>query len=143
MSRGWAKASACRLQITLSCAVLCHIVSLQLGWSPLSSFLVIWYPSGNTRGPSDVFEAVDMPCPGPFHFSYSVDYIYDICPLPDPHVGLSIFVCDGEHSSFHFGLRGRKFVLCYSTVLRLLWKFISLTVEIGNTNVTCCHLLTN
>ena len=28
MSRGWAKASACRLQITLSCAFLCHIVSL-------------------------------------------------------------------------------------------------------------------
>ena len=29
MSHGWAKASACCLQITLSCAVLCHIVSLQ------------------------------------------------------------------------------------------------------------------
>ena len=29
MSHGLAKASACRLQITLSCAVLCHIVSLQ------------------------------------------------------------------------------------------------------------------
>ena len=29
MSRGWAKTSACRLQMTLSCAVLCHIVSLQ------------------------------------------------------------------------------------------------------------------
>ena len=29
VSRGWAKASACRLQITLSCAVFCHIVSLQ------------------------------------------------------------------------------------------------------------------
>ena len=29
MSRGWAKASARRLKITLSCAVLCHIVSLQ------------------------------------------------------------------------------------------------------------------
>ena len=29
MSRGWAKASACRLQITLSCAVPRHIVSLQ------------------------------------------------------------------------------------------------------------------
>ena len=28
MSRGWAKASGCRLQITLSCAFLCHIVSL-------------------------------------------------------------------------------------------------------------------
>ena len=43
-----------------------------------------------------------MPCPGPFHFSYSVDYIYDFCPLPDPDVGLSIFVCDVEHTSFHF-----------------------------------------
>ena len=29
VSRGWAKVSACRLQMTLSCAVLCHIVSLQ------------------------------------------------------------------------------------------------------------------
>ena len=28
MSSGWAKASACRLQITLSCAFRCHIVSL-------------------------------------------------------------------------------------------------------------------
>ena len=53
-----------------------------------------------------------MHCPGPFHFSYSVDYIYDFCPLPDPHVGLSICVCDVEHASFHFGLGGRKFVLC-------------------------------
>ena len=53
-----------------------------------------------------------MPCPGPFHFSYSVDYSYDFCPLPDPDVGLSIFVCDVEHTSFHFGLCGRKFVLC-------------------------------
>ena len=123
MSRGWAKASACRLQITLSCAFLCHIVSLQYlsrstlhrlaAWSPLSSFLVIlWSPSGDTRGTSVVFEAVDMPCPGPFHFFYSVDYIYDFCPLPDPDVGLSTFVCDVEHTSFHFGLGGRKFVLC-------------------------------
>ena len=32
VSGGWAKASACRLQITLSCRVLCHIVSLQY-WS--------------------------------------------------------------------------------------------------------------
>ena len=29
MSRGWAKASACRLQVSLSCAFLCHIVPLQ------------------------------------------------------------------------------------------------------------------
>ena len=37
-----------------------------------------------------------MPCPGPFNLSYSVYYIYDFCPLPDPDVGLSIFVCDVE-----------------------------------------------
>ena len=53
-----------------------------------------------------------MPCPGPFHFSHRVDYIYEFCPLPDPDVGPSIFVCDVEHTSFHFGLCGRKFVLC-------------------------------
>ena len=29
VSRGWAKASAGRLQVSLSCAALCHIVSLQ------------------------------------------------------------------------------------------------------------------
>ena len=92
--------------------VFVQVVSPSLGWSPLSSFLVIWSPTGDTRGPSVVFEAVDMPCPGPFHFSYSVDYIYDLCPLPDPDVGLSVFVCDVEHTSFHFCLCGRKFVLC-------------------------------
>ena len=115
--------SACRLQMTLSCAVLSplpypvapvfvQVVSPPLGWSPLSSFLVIWSRSGDARGPSVVFEAVNMPCPGPFHFSHSVDYIYEFCPLPDPDVGPSIFVCDVEHTSFHFGLCGRKFVLC-------------------------------
>ena len=118
MSRGWAKASACRLQMTLSCAVLCHyrvapvfvqVVSPPHGWSPSSSFLVTWSPSGDTRGPSVVFEAVDMPCPGPFHFSQSVHYIYDLCPLPDPDVGPSIFVCDVEHTSFHFSLCRRKY----------------------------------
>ena len=92
--------------------VFVRVVSPPLGWSALSSFLVIWSPSGDTRGPSVVFEAVDMPCPRPFHFSYSVDYIYHFCPLPDPDVCLSIFVCDVEHTSFHFGLCGRKFVLC-------------------------------
>ena len=68
--------------------------------------------SGDARGPSVFFEAVDMPCPGPFHFSHSVDYIYEFCPLPNPDVGPSIFVCDVEHTSVHFGLCGRKFVLC-------------------------------
>ena len=53
-----------------------------------------------------------MPCPGPFHFSQSVHYIYDFCPFPDPDVGPSIFVCDVEHTSFHFGMCGHKFVQC-------------------------------
>ena len=52
-----------------------------------------------------------MPCPGPFNCSHSVDYIYDFCPLLDPDVDISIFVCDVEHTSFHVGLCGRKFVL--------------------------------
>ena len=92
--------------------VFVQVVSPPLGWSPLTSFLVIWSPSGDARSPTVVFEAVDMPCPGPFHFSHSVDYIYEFCPLPNPDVGPSIFVCDDEHTSFHFGLCGRKFVLC-------------------------------
>ena len=53
-----------------------------------------------------------MPCPRPFHCSHIADYIYDFCLLPDPDVGLSVLVCDVEHTSFHFGLCGRKFVLC-------------------------------
>ena len=72
--------------------VFVQVVSPPLGWSPLSSFLFIWSPSGDTRGPLGVFEAVDMPCPGPFHLSHSLHYIYDFCPLPDPDVGPSIFV---------------------------------------------------
>ena len=42
--------------------VFVQVVSPPIAWSPLTSFLVIWSPSGDTRGPSVVFEAVDMPC---------------------------------------------------------------------------------
>ena len=73
--------------------VFVQVVSPPLGWSPLTSFLVISSPSGDTRGPSVVFEAVDMPCPGPFHFSHSVDYIYEFCPpLTQMLVFLSLYV---------------------------------------------------
>ena len=71
--------------------VFVQVVSSPLGWSPLS-FLVIWSPSGDARGPSVVFEAVNMPCPGPFHFSHSVDYIYEFCPLPDPDLLLVLYL---------------------------------------------------
>ena len=121
MSRGWAKASACRLQVSrlvLSSAISCcsSICPGRLSTAWLVSLVVfschMVSPSGGTRGPSVVFEAVDMPCPGPFHFSHSVDYSYDFCPLPDPDVSPSIFICDVEHSSFYFGQCGSKFVLC-------------------------------
>ena len=39
--------------------VFVQIVSPPLRWSPLSSFLVVWAPRGDTHGPSVVFEAVD------------------------------------------------------------------------------------
>ena len=47
------------------------------------------------RGPSVIFEAVDMPCPlcpGPFHFSYSVDYISITFVLTQMLVFLSLYV---------------------------------------------------
>ena len=53
-----------------------------------------------------------VPGPGPLHFSHIADYMYDFCYLPDPDVDLSLLVCDVEYTSFHFGLCGRKFVLC-------------------------------
>ena len=43
--------------------VFIQVVSPPIGWSPLSSFLVIWPRRGDTRGPSVVFEAADMPSP--------------------------------------------------------------------------------
>ena len=42
-----------------------------------------------------------MPCRGPIHFSFTANYLYECCPLPDPDVG-NVRVCDVEHTSFHF-----------------------------------------
>ena len=62
------------------------IASPPLGWSPLWAFLGVWSPSGDMRDPSVVFELVDVPCTGPLNLSHIADYIYDLCPLPDPDV---------------------------------------------------------
>ena len=97
--------------MTLSCAVLCHIVSLQyLSRSSLHrlaglpciflSFLYGLQLVVTREVHRSSLRRLIMPCPGPFHFSHSVDYIYEFCPLPDPDVGHSIFVCDVEHTSF-------------------------------------------
>ena len=119
MSRGWANASACRLQVNLSCAVLCQIVLLQyLSRSSLHRLAGLPCRLFLSHGLQVVTRKVHrsslrrLICPGPFTFSHIADYIYDFCPLPDPNVGLSILVCDVEHTSFHFCMCGRKFVLC-------------------------------
>ena len=60
--------------LVLSSAISCRssICPGRLSTAWLVSLVVfsflLWSPSGDTRGPSVVFEAVDMPCPGPFHF---------------------------------------------------------------------------
>ena len=81
-----------------------------------------------------------MPCPGPFHLSYSVDYIYDFCPLPDPDVGLSIFVCDVEHTSFHFGLCGRTFVLCLFGQCPVIYVCNWWTLYRSDASVVICQM---
>ena len=102
VSRCWANTSARRLQVSLSCSFLCHIVSLQylsrLSLQRLAGLPCLLFLSYGLQvvtrevHRSVVFEAVDMPCPAPFHFSHIDDYIYDFCPLPDTDVGLSILV---------------------------------------------------
>ena len=75
--------------------VFVQVVSPPLGWSPLSSFLVIWSPSGDTRVPS-----VAVPCPE-LHtvlpFSRIADYVYDFCELVDvllyPTCSQSLAIC--------------------------------------------------
>ena len=86
-----------------------------------------------------------MPCSGPFNFSHTADYI---CPLPDPDVGLSTLVCDVEHTSFHFGLCGCKFVLCLFgqvsapyVIAGSTQELYTCTCHICITNIDLCTLL--
>ena len=105
MSRRWANASACRLQVSMSCTglpVYVQVVSPPLGWSRSSSFHVVWSPCADARGPSAVCEAVDVSSHITLHFSHITDYVCDLCPLPGPDVALAVLVCDVEHTYFHF-----------------------------------------
>ena len=72
--------------------------------------LVIWSPSGDTRGPSVDFEAIDMPCSEPLHFSHIADY--DFCPIFDPDVGLSLLVCDVEQVNLT-GFKDRHYTIIF------------------------------
>ena len=85
-----------------------QFVSPPIGWSPLLSFLVVWYPSGNTRDPSVIFEAGETPYTGPFHFSHIADYIYYfVLSLTQMWDFLSLYVILSIHTSFHFCRCGR------------------------------------
>ena len=77
MSRGWANASACRLQITLYCAFLCHIVSLQyLSMSSLHRLTGLPCRIFLSYGPQVVTREVRrlslrrLICPAQDHFSF-------------------------------------------------------------------------
>ena len=117
MSRGWAKASACHPQMTLSCAVLCHIVSLQyLSRSSLHRLAGLPCRLFLSYGLQVVTREVHrsslrrLICPAQDHFIVLTVLIISMtCPLPDPDVGLSIFVCDVEHTSFHFQCSAQVF----------------------------------
>ena len=149
MSRGWAKASACCLQTTLSCAFLCHIVSLQyLSRSSLHRLAGLPCRLFLSYGLQLVTREVHrsslrrLICPAQDHFIFLTVLIISmtfVLSLTQMLVFLSLYVkgkgkgsfyiaqypvrwtaqsashflpCDVEHTSFHFCLCGRKFVLC-------------------------------
>ena len=81
-SRGWVMASHC-IQVSLSCAVLCQIVSLQYlsgtslrRWAGLPCRIFLSYVlQVKTRYVHRFFfEAVDVFCLGPFQCSHIADY---------------------------------------------------------------------
>ena len=102
MSRGWAKASACRLQITLSCAVLCHIVSLQclsrsslhrLAGLPCSIFLSYGLPV--VAREVHRLSLRRLICPAQDHFIFLIVYIISmtfVLPLTQMLVLLRLYV---------------------------------------------------
>ena len=65
LSRGWAKASACRLQVSLSCAVLCQIVYLSIHGFPCRRFVSYGLQVATRQVHRS--SAVGVSCPGPFN----------------------------------------------------------------------------
>ena len=112
MSHGWPKAlkhaasklGCLALSSARSCLSSIYPGRLFTAWLVslvvFSCHMVSNFPTGDTQGPSVVFEAVDVICSGPLKFSYKYDYF---CPLPDRDVGPSAHECDVD-ISFHFDL---------------------------------------
>ena len=100
VSRGWTKASACRLQVSLSCAVLYQMVPLQyfsrsslhlLGGLPCHLFLSY----GLQVVTRDIHRSSlrRLICPAQDHFiflSLLINLYLLLLSFPDPDVGLSI-----------------------------------------------------
>ena len=110
VSRGWAKASACHFQVSLSCAVVCHIVSLQyLSRSSLHRLAGLpcrlCFPYGLQMVTREVHRSSlrRLICPAQDHFIFLTVLMISMTFVlsPDPDVGLSILVCDVELISFH------------------------------------------
>ena len=107
--------------------VFVKIVSPPLGCSPSSYFLVVCLHVV-TRDVHWSYLRLLM-CPSQDHFIFFSHWWLYLCllsSLSDPDVGLSVLVCNVEHTSFHVGPCDRKFVLrlfCeYSWVGHNLWR---------------------
>ena len=121
MSRGWAKASACRLQITLSCAVLRHIVSLQyLSRSSLHRLAGLPCRIFSSYGLQVVIREVHrsslrrLICPAQDHFIFLTVLIISmsfVLFLTQMLIFLHLYVMLSILLAM-LGLCGRKFVLC-------------------------------
>ena len=120
VSRGWANASACRLQVTLvlSSAISCRSSicpgRLLTAW-PVPHVVCYCHNYGLQVLTREVHRSPlkRLKCPARDHFIvHTLLIMYYVCPLPDQDVGMSIIVCDVEHTYFHFGRCGRTFVLC-------------------------------
>ena len=120
VSRGWANASACRLQVTrvLSSAISCRSSicpgRLSTAW-PVPHVVFYCYNYGLQVLTREVHRSSlkRLKCPARDHLIVHILLImYYVCPLPDQDVGMYIIVCDVEHTYFHFGRCGRTFVLC-------------------------------
>ena len=102
MSRGWAKASACRLQMTLSCAVLCHILSLQYlsrsslhRLAGLSCRLFLSYGFQVVTREVHRLSLRRLICPAQDHFIYLTVYIISMT-FVLALTQMLVFVCDVE-----------------------------------------------
>ena len=73
LSCGWTNVSICCIQICLSCAILCQMVSFQYAYSCNSSlpssrrsssrsFPFVRFPGGDTRCPSIISYCNEVPC---------------------------------------------------------------------------------